>query len=330
MNQMRDSGRAAGAPPVRVVREDEIRRLARVDSAALAAIESAFLWLHQGRAIVPPVMIIEIPGPGEVDVKSAYVRELPSFTIKIAAGSAANQGRGLPASGGLMVVIDSESGLPRAVLIDNGYLTDLRTALAGAVAARYLAPEQVETVGLFGTGGQARWQIRALRLVRSFQRLLVCGRHEDAARRCAEDLRDEVGVAVELADARQTVEESQLVVTATSSREPLIHDAWLHPRLHITAVGSDAPGKREVHPAVLARVDRIVCDLVSQSLELGELQGGEGFGIALDRVVELGAIVGGSVEGRASSDEVTLCDLTGVGVQDTAIAGFLMEHLPPA
>lgn len=315
------------APRVVVVDEDRLREVAGLDADALATVEAAFTWLAEGRARVPPIMIIEVEGEGEVDVKTAYVEGLETFAVKIASGFPGNADRGLPPAGGLMVAVGSHTGLPEAVLLDNGYLTDLRTALAGAVAARHLAPRDVETVGVFGTGSQARWQPRALRLVRPFSRLLVHGRRRDAAERCAAELAESLGVEARAAGADETVRESQVVITATSAREPILRSEWLHERLHITAMGSDTPGKRELGPGVLRRADLVVCDRRSQVLRLGELQAAEAEDIDIDEVVELGEITSGRRPGRTSEAQLTVCDLTGVGVQDTAIATFAVERI---
>ncbi|HSS66115.1 MAG TPA: ornithine cyclodeaminase family protein, partial [Gammaproteobacteria bacterium] len=210
-------------------------------------------------------------------------------------------------------------------LLDNGYLTDLRTGLAGAVAAKHLAPESVATVGMVGTGAQARYQIHGLGLVRSFERLLVFGRDPDRLLAYQEEMRRQLGIHVERARSiEELVAESDLVVTTTPSTQALIQPAWLHPGLHITAMGSDLGGKQELAPQVLVDADLLVCDRKTQCAEMGELQHAIAAGlIGRDAdIVELGSITSGRHPGRASPDQVTVCDLTGTGVQDTAIAAM--------
>src|SRR4029453_3004632 len=174
----------AARPQILVLTEDEIRQCTRLDHDALAAVEAAFTSLAAGSAFVPPIMGIFVPErQGEVDVKSAYVKGLPAFAIKVASGFFTNPERGLPTSSGLMLVMSTETGYPLAVLLDNGYLTDVRTGLAGAIGSKYLAPKAIETVGVIGAGTQGRYQARALQLVRSFQRLLVYDRMPAAVER---------------------------------------------------------------------------------------------------------------------------------------------------
>src|ERR1035437_10339163 len=151
--------------PVVVLTEREIRSVLTLDVDALAAIEEAFTRLADGQADVPPIVGLFVPEHrGEIDVKAAYIHGLPSLAVKIASGFFDNGLWGLPSGSGLMVVLSTRTGFPQAILLDNGYLTDVRTALAGAAAAKYLAPERVRTVGVIGAGTQGRYQARALQL----------------------------------------------------------------------------------------------------------------------------------------------------------------------
>ncbi len=269
-------------------------------------------------------MAIEVPERrGEVDVKSACLHGLDSFAVKIASGFFDNALRGLSTGSGLMVLISATTGFPLAILLDNGYLTDVRTGHAGAVAAKHLARERLETAGVIGTGRQARFQIEALRLVRDFRRLLVWGRNGAAADRYAAEMSARLGSPVErVANVEAVLRESDIVVTTTPSREPLVRAAWLHPGLHLTAMGSDFEGKQELEPEALARADLLVCDLRAQCARCGELRHALAAGlIPPDReIVELGDLTASRRQGRTSDDQITICDLTGVGVQDTAVA----------
>lgn len=300
-----------------------------MDEEALAAIERAFTWLEEGRATMPPIMHLSLADRnGDVDIKSAYVRGLPSFAVKIASGFFDNPKRGLPSSSGMMVVMDAETGFCSAVLLDNGYLTDLRTGLAGAVAARHLAPADVATVGVIGTGAQARYQIECLRLVRGFHRLVVFGR--DAVRRDAyiAEMAGRLGIEALACDSIESlIGQCDLVVTTTRSRSPLIHADWLRPGQHITAMGSDLSGKQELEAAALERADLVVCDRRTQCAAMGELQHAIREGLMdADVPIELGAITSGSRAGRSRKEDITVCDLTGTGVQDTAIASLAVQR----
>ena len=219
-----------------------------------------------------------------------------------------------------MVLFSSETGVVKSVLLDNGYLTEVRTAAAGAVAAKHLAREAIEMAGVLGTGGQARHQMEALHLVRPFKNLVVWGRNSENAKVCAEDIGAKLDVNVSVVDNPDDVAlASDVLVTATPSAVPLITEEGLHPGLHITAMGSDAPYKTEIAADVTASVDRLVVDSLSQCIKQGELRTVEAAGINYS-AVELGQVCNGSQSGRQNEDEITLCDLTGTGVQDTVIA----------
>lgn len=307
-----------------VLTETEIRDCVRMDADSLAAVEAGFTAMARGLAEVPPPMGIPVPERGgEVHVKSAYIRGLRGFAVKIATGFWRNAERGLPASSGMMILLDAETGFPLALLLDNGYLTDVRTALAGAIAAKHLARSEVRAAGVVGTGVQARMQMEALQLVRPFERVLVWGRNPQSAQAYATEMTAKLGVEVAAAaSVADVVRQCDVVVTTTPAREPLLTAADLHPGLHITAMGSDGPGKQELDPQVLARADLLVCDRKSQCAHLGELQHALAAGLLNEAspVTELGEIAAGSRPGRTSDAQITVCDLTGVGVQDTAIA----------
>ena len=279
---------------------------------------------RDGEVTLPPILGLEIPDAnGAADAKAAYVRGWDRFAIKVSTRFFDNPRIGLPSAGGMMAVLDAGTGRVEAVLLDNGYLTTVRTALAGALAARHLAPERVATVGVLGAGGQARWQLRALRLVRDFRRVFVYGRDPERAGDCAREMAAELDCDVTVAEtAEAAVRGADVVVTTTPATAPLLRAEWLGPGQHVTAMGSDAGHKNELEPAALAAADVLVCDAVAQCRERGELHHALAAGALpnADGVRELGAIVAGTVAGRENEDQITVADLTGVGVQDTAIA----------
>jgi len=310
----------------RVLNEDELRRVVGINEEALDAVEQAFTWLQEDRVDMPPIMHISASDKnGDIDVKSAYVSGMPYIAIKIASGFYDNPQRGLPAGSAMMVLLSADTGFCEAVLRDNSYLTDLRTGLAGAVAARYLAPSTVDTVGVIGTGVQARYQVECLALLRQFSRLRVWGRNREHAKRYADDMAERHGLDVTVCDIPDDVAQgAQVVITCSASSEPLLTAGALHPGLHITAVGADFPGKQELDAEILRRADILVCDRLSQCRANGEIQhlladGELPAGIDL---VELGELTTGARQGRTSDAEITVCDLTGTGVQDTAIANL--------
>lgn len=310
-----------------VLTEADLRGCVRLGSETVSIVEDAFRMLASGKVIMPPILSMEIPDAhGEVDVKTAYIPGFDGFAIKVSPGFFDNPKLGIPSLNGLMILFSARTGLVEALLLDNGYLTDVRTAAAGAVAARHLAVEDLETAGVLGTGVQARLQIEAAHLVRPFRRVLVWGRNADRAAACARDISARLGVAAETTTAENVVRESQLVVTTTPSREPVLKAEWLHPGLHITAMGSDQAGKNEIEAEAIACATLYACDRVSQAEKLGELRSARAAGHLVGVTPpELGEIVAALKPGRRSASDITICDLTGTGAQDTAIATHALK-----
>lgn len=311
---------------VLIISEEELRQKITLGREMVDLIEGAFQQLAAGKVIQPPILSMALPEVnGEVDVKTAYIPGLDGFAIKISPGFFNNPSLGLPSLNGLVVYFAADTGLVKAVIMDNGYLTDVRTAAAGAVAARHLAPSTVITAGVIGTGVQARLQAQAAFLERPFENLLIHGRTRDRAEACAKDLGEvfkDKGVRVRVASgAEELVKESQLVVTTTPSQSPLVKAEWLHAGLHLTAMGSDQHEKNELDPRMLGKVDCYCCDVISQARLLGELRPAlEAGAYDENNAVELGAVIAGNASGRKNDKDITIADLTGTGAQDTAIA----------
>jgi len=309
---------------IKILSEAELRQCIALDRDSIQCVEGCFRALATQPVVMPPILSLEIAEHNvEADMKTAYIPGLPSFAIKMSVGSFDNPKIGLPSAGGLMVVFSAKTGMVEAVLLDNGYLTDVRTAAAGAVAAKWLAPKDANRAGIVGAGLQARLQLEALALVRPIAQAQVWARDGQRAAAYADDMEARLGFPVAPAESlERLVRESDIVVTATPSKAPLIEAAWLHPGLHVTAMGSDTDHKNELAPAVLAAADLYVPDRLSQCASLGELHHAVAAGaVAADAVFpELGEIIAGRAPGRGSDAQITICDLTGTGAQDTAIA----------
>jgi ornithine cyclodeaminase len=307
---------------VKIIDEAALRA-AVTPPIAVDAVREAFRADGEGRAHVPAVINLDVPlHRGEFHVKTALIDGVRHVAVKIATGFYDNPAKGLPSGSGLMAVFDATTGMPVALLLDNGFLTDIRTGAAGAVAAEVLAPKTFETVGILGSGVQARHQVRCLRCVRAFTRIVVWGPNRDHVDRYCNEMRAD-GFDARFAPDPQTVcREADVIITATPARTALVEAAWLRPGHHVTALGSDAPGKQELDPACLARADLLVVDRLTQCAAFGELRHALDAGLfRADRVyAELGEIVAGLKPGRTSPEQFTIADLTGVGFQDTAIA----------
>lgn len=301
--------------------------LARIDPIPL--IEAGFAAYSRGEVVVPPVgeMLFADP-PGDVHIKSGYIKGDDVYVIKIASGFYGDSKSGRSSSNGLMLVFNRDDGSLKAILLDEGLLTDIRTAAAGAVAAKYLAPRHVVRAGILGAGTQGRVQLEYLRRVRSFEDVLVWGLGEGELESFRTDM-EPLGFRIATTlDAREVASSCNVIVTCTPSRKPLLSAGDIRRGTHITAVGSDTAEKQELDPGILALADRIVVDSLAQSRERGEVYraGLEGVAAAA-RAVELGRVVMNPGLGRASEEEITVADLTGVAVQDIQIAKAVLAGL---
>jgi ornithine cyclodeaminase len=294
--------------------------LAGIDPLPL--IEAGFAAYSRGEVVVPPVgeLVFEDP-PGDVHIKYGYIKGDDFYVIKIASGFVDNPRRGLPSGDGLMLVFSQKTGVLEAALLDEGYLTNLRTAAAGAVAAKYLAPSRITAVGIVGAGVQGRMQLEWLSRVRSFGEAVVWGLDEGELESYRRDM-ERPGLKVRTTlRAEEVAAAANLIVTCTPSTTPLLEAAWIRPGTHITAVGSDTAAKQELDPAILVKADRIVVDSLSQSELRGEVFRAVSAGVlGRDRLVELGRIVESEALRRSSDAETTVADLTGVAVQDIQIS----------
>jgi len=300
---------------VRLLREADVRAALPM-AACIEAVESALVAYSSGEAELPSVIHLDVPeARGEIHVKAGHIHGAPAYAVKVASGFYAADP---PAIDGLVVVFDAATGAPVAFLLDGGYVTDTRTGAAGGVAARWLAPEHATVVGVVGTGIQARRQVEALRCVRDVTEVRVWGRDADRASAAASDVGGVIAPTV-----REAVDAADVVITCTASTEPLVRAEWIAPGTHITAVGSDGAGKQELDPELLRRADVLVVDSLDQCRRLGELQ--HALDVA-DRAVELGTVCAGTSPGRTSSTQLTVCDLTGVGVQDVAAANAVLAN----
>jgi len=302
----------------------QIKKIISLNKTLIPIIENAFVSLSVGRATTPPIMRLDIPEfHGEADVKTAYIKGLDSFAIKIAVGYFDNPSIGLPSSNGLMVLLDSKTGIIKAVLLDQGYLTDIRTAIAGAIASKHLANLEIENVGILGAGMQAQLQLESLMMIRKPTTAYIWARNKNKVDAYIDIMKKKIKINfINSASIQEVCEKSKILITTTPSTKPLIQYDWLKKGVHITAIGSDAEHKNELDSMIIKSCDLYVPDKQSQTNVLGELH----HAIKKDiinvnkKFVELGEVIKNPSLGRKSKDDITVCDLTGTGVQDTAIA----------
>lgn len=306
---------------------DAIARVVTLDHDALAAVEAGFAALGRGEVVQPPILSMAIEeSNGEVDVKTAHIRGAERFAIKVSPGFFDNPKLGLPSLNGLMMAFSARTGEVEAVLFDEGYLTMVRTALAGAIAAKHLSRESSQRVTVLGAGEQAERQVEALRLVREIRVVDVWARRREAAESYAQKLRERGLRANVHEDLPSACAHADIIVTTTPSREPLLQARDLPDGVHVTAMGSDSPHKRELADSLLTRADAFVCDTRGQSETNGELKAFAGREAPF-KVHELGQVIAAREMLRLSDATITVCDLTGTGVQDTAIADYALSRL---
>lgn len=296
----------------------------------IKVVEEGFKAFNSGKAVIPFPLGLEIKeNRGEVHIKPGYLKGSDKYCIKIASGFYDNPKIGLPSSGGMILLFDARTGAPRSLLVDRGFITDMRTAGAGALATRCLAKKSVEAVAVIGTGLQARLQIEALSKVRDFRVLKVWGRTLANVERYVEDMRQKLKAEIlPVGSAEEAVRNSEVVVTATTSTSPLVKKEWVDKGMHITAMGADSPEKQELETGVLGLADKIVVDSVKQCVKLGEVHHAVDDGtISVEDIhAELGEILLGLKSGRSSEEEITVCDLTGIAVQDVVTSQLVYER----
>ncbi len=298
---------------------DTIKAHLNLDTA-IEAIEAGYVAYSLGRANVPPVGYLKI-GKDETHIKYGHIEGGEYFVIKVATGFYGNPALGLESGNGLMLVHSATTGLLAAILLDEGHLTNVRTAIGGLIAAKYLAPAEVTGIGIVGAGVQAYLQLNLLKRVTSCRKVSIWNRNKDRAEQLAARARAD-GFDIRVADSiEQLAQHSNLIVTTTPATEPLIDAAWIRPGTHITAVGADSPGKQELDAALLARADLLVADSIEQCSDHGELQRAyrEGL-IKKDNLLELGTLINEPALGRRNKETISVADLTGVAVQDIQVA----------
>ena len=288
----------------------------------LPSIEEGFVAYSQGRVVVPPVgeLIFENP-PADVHIKYGYIKDDDYFAIKIASGFYENYKIDLPTSDGLILLFSQRDGRLASILVDECYLTNVRTAVAGQIASKYMAPPEIECIGVFGTGVQARMQVEYLKSVVDCRNIMVWGLRQDSLDTYRQDM-EKIGFNVQVTQyAGEVTEKCRLIITATPSQTPLIDVKQIKPGTHITAMGSDTSQKQELDSKILQKADIVVADSIEQCLSRGEIfKALQANLLKKEDLIELGNVITGHQFGRTSAEQITVADLTGVAVQDIQIA----------
>jgi ornithine cyclodeaminase len=319
---------------MRIIYLEQIEPLVTTENA-IAAVKTCLIDYAAGDLQCPDPMQILFNETGELfgdcHVKAAYGSKYPFFVIKVASGFYHNHEKGLPVNNGMSLVMSSETGAPMAILDDHGWLTSQRTAAAGALAAGLKPVSKDATLGVIGTGHQAELQALAICAHLGLSSVLIFGRDQDKAK-TLQALLSNKGLNVKLAASVKTLcHESAIVVTTTPATSAVIKADDIPESLHIVAVGTDSPGKSEICPNVFAKAHAIVTDDHQQCLGHGDFgnavksgQINENTDMALGELLALD-----TTHSAFLKEGISIVDLTGLGVQDLAMATLIMNEIMP-
>lgn len=293
----------------------------------LDAMNTGFIAYSNGNTVVPPVgeLLFEAP-KGEAHIKYGYLKNANYYVIKIASGFYGNSKFGIPSSQGMMLLFDQKTGQPVAILLDEGHLTDIRTAAAGALAAIYFAPQNIRAIGIIGTGIQAKLQLLYLKKHTSCKKVWIWGRNPAHSQSLKSELAHEYHVSIATTPA-EVARHCNIIVTTTPSEVPLLFAADILPGTHITAVGSDTSLKQELESSILKKADLLIADSISQSRSRGEIYRATKASIISEtHILELGTAIQNKDLQRSNDQQITVVDLTGVAVQDIMISTVVYQN----
>lgn len=313
---------------VEIYNLDQIKEVLK-DFDPIQDIEEGFVAYSQGKTVIPPIgeLLFKDP-PGDMHIKYGCIIGAEYYVIKVASGFYENYKLNLPNYDGLMLVFSQKTGFLLSILLDEGHLTNIRTAAAGAIAAKYLAPKNITKIGIFGAGVQGRMQLEYLRQVTPCTEVYTWGINSQEIEAYKQDMEAKGYSVHPTFDAEEVAVNCNLIVTATPAKKPLLRADQIRPGTHITAMGSDTPEKNELEPEILRKADIVVADSLSQCQSRGEISKAlEAGAINMEKIVELGTLISNPELHRSSDEQITIADLTGVAIQDIQIAVAVYEAL---
>ncbi len=296
-------------------------------ASAVAAIERAMAEFERGHDFLPPKAVYQLPLPNAwAACITGYTQASQLLTMKVGQERTGNLGRNLPTTASWILAFDPDTG--ELLMICDGTLpTMVRTAAAAAVAIRQLARRDAETLAVVGAGQLGRQCVHAALAVHPFKRVLLHDASTAAAELAATELSPKIGIAIEPSDAQTACSQADVIVTATNSRTPIVHSAWVRPGTHLSCMGADLHEKIECEPALLSRC-RLWADQVEHCLQRGEASQAIAQG-SLPRdcyIGTLGQLINGDVQGRTDSQQITMFDGVGIGIQDTTVVRTIYDQ----
>ena len=311
-----------------VFKLDEILKALK-DIDVVDVIAQGFKALSEEKVVIPPIGEMLFPDvDGELHIKYGAIKGDEDFVVKMATGFFQNPSIGLSPFSGCMMVFSQKTGHISSVLLEEGELTNHRTAAAGAVAAKCLAPKNVSMIGIVGTGVQSRLQALYLQKMTDCRNLVIWGRNKDKAELAAVDMQKMGYEANVIENLNDLCKVSQIIVTTTPATSPLLKREMITPGTHITAMGSDTSDKCELSPEILDLADIVAADSIEQAIQRGEISQALKAGKCnKDKLVELGSIIIDPSKGRTNDQQITIADLSGVAIQDIMIAKAVTDKL---
>lgn len=293
----------------------------------IAAMRHAFVAYSKGHAIVPPVgELIFTDPPGDVHIKYGYIRHQDYYVVKIASGFYNNPQIGVASGQGLMLLFKQATGELATILLDDGYLTNLRTVGAAALAVDTFASRKGADVGIIGTGAIAKMQIEILQRLELGARFWLWGRSDKKAKELKDALGDAYNIRI-AATCAEVVSQAEVIITTTPSESPLIQADEVKEGTLIIAIGSDTEHKQELAGELLKKADLVIADSIAQSNSRGEVyQAVKSGRIDESKAVEFGVALQDTDQYKLGASQITIIDLTGVAVQDIMIATAVLEN----
>ena len=304
---------------LKIISLDEIKTLLK-DIDVIDLMKDAFIQYSIGNSIIPPVgeLIFENP-PGDVHIKYGYIKGDNLYVIKIASGFYENHKLGLPSGQGLMLLFSQKTGQLESILLDDGHLTNIRTAAAGALAVKCFSSNKTGSIGIIGSGVQARLQLEYIQKNSPCNKVFLWGRNKKKIQEFYLEIKNNYKVEI-TSSPRDLARKSNIIVTTTASEFPLLKSNDIKSGSLIVAIGSDTENKQELDSEILRDASLVITDSISQSKSRGEIFKALTKGVINEKqVMEFGNAIQNKNLNRINNKTVVV-DLTGVAVQDVAIA----------
>ena len=304
---------------LKIISLDEIKTLLK-DIDVIDLMKDAFIQYSIGNSIIPPVgeLIFENP-PGDVHIKYGYIKGDNLYVIKIASGFYENHKLGLPSGQGLMLLFSQKTGQLESILLDDGHLTNIRTAAAGALAVKCFSSNKTGSIGIIGSGVQARLQLEYIQKNSPCNKVFLWGRNKKKIQEFYLEIKNNYTVEI-TSSPRDLARKSNIIVTTTASEFPLLKSNDIKSGSLIVAIGSDTENKQELDSEILRDASLVITDSISQSKSRGEIFKALTKGVINEKqVMEFGNAIQNKNLSRINNKTVVV-DLTGVAVQDVAIA----------